>query len=318
MQLYSNHKPEFSQQLYYAICKLYYEGDFMTDLTEAIRSSAGDLLLKMWTVEVPPGPRASRRHSHMQFEICLVNRGEGSYSIRGKTLPMKEGDVFVFSSNEIHCITHVGGAGLSITNIHFEPRYLWGSAADSLSDRHINLCFSHRDSFQNRIPAVDANPLARIVEEIKGEFALRKAEYRLMIKTLLNRFLILLIRDYGYADNSRPVNQDQIRGIRRAVIYIDTHLEEPFTLHQLAKLAGISPNYFSSLFRQISNITLWDYISSKRIERAIRLLMEDRHSTIMEIALQCGFNNTANFNKVFKKQTGMTPTQYRKSSDIPL
>lgn len=280
---------------------------------------AGDVLLKMWRVNVPAGERPLQRHAHMQFEITLVDGGSGTYTTKSGVYPMKTGDIFVYASNEEHCITHVEDGGLQITNIHFEPRYLWGSSADSLSGEHINLCFAHSAAFQNRIPSEHSAPITALFLAISAELTLRQTEYPLMTKALLDRLLILLIRDFGYADSSFSVSRSHLHSIRRAITYIDNHLDEKLTLEEIAGLSGISPTYFSALFRRISNITLWDYIASKRVEKAIHLITEPENSeTMLEIALKCGFNNTANFNKAFKKQTGITPTQYRKSGDALL
>ena len=75
----------------------------------------------------------------------------------------------------------------------------------------------------------------------------------------------------------------------------------------------------TDLFRQVSDVTLWGYITDKRIGAAIQLLT-DKHcnASMLEIATRCGFNNTANFNKAFRKATGSTPSQYRKLYDPPL
>ena len=59
---------------------------------------------------------------------------------------------------------------------------------------------------------------------------------------------------------------------------------------------------------------MWDYVNSRRIDAAIRLLA-DNELNILDIAVKCGFNNTANFNKTFKKITGLTPTEYRHSDE---
>ena len=78
----------------------------------------------------------------------------------------------------------------------------------------------------------------------------------------------------------------------------------------------MSPNYLSAVFKRIVGISLWDYILSKRIGYALELLSLPERENILETALKCGFNNTANFNKFFKKQVGTTPSQYRSKSQL--
>ena len=128
--------------------------------------------------------------------------------------------------------------------------------------------------------------------------------------------IIELIRNFGYFDGALPVSKDKSRLIRKAAEYIDAHFQENLTLESLARLLGLTPNYFSSLFSKVSGIKLWDYINSRRIEAAMQLLKNESNLNIIEIAAQCGFNNTANFNKAFKKTVGITPGEYRSNDNI--
>lgn len=90
------------------------------------------------------------------------------------------------------------------------------------------------------------------------------------------------------------------------------HLAEPITLADVAYAVHLPPSYLASLFKDFFQVSLWSYIITKRIEKAISLLMDKNNQyTISEIALQCGFNNTTNFNRAFRKHTGLTPGEYR-------
>ena len=71
-------------------------------------------------------------------------------------------------------------------------------------------------------------------------------------------------------------------------------------------------NYFSNIFRQQTGMKLWDYVSEKRVALAAKLLIENPNDSVITIALKCGYNNCPNFNRSFKKYTGMTPMSYRK------
>ena len=148
------------------------------------------------------------------------------------------------------------------------------------------------------------------------EFSKKPAEYALQIKNYLNMIIISLIRSFNYTSDNVAVSRDRLNSVKNTIKYIDTHLSEPITLQMLAENAGMTPNYFSTLFKKISGITLWDYINSRRIQATMQLLKGEKQLNILEIATQCGFNNTANFNKIFKKVSGLTPKEYRASGDI--
>lgn len=275
-----------------------------------ILSRNGDVLFKMWHAFAESDKKNFYRHSHSRFEITLVVSGSGIYTTPTGVFLMQPGDIFVFAGNEWHYITEIHDNGLEIINIHFEPRYLLGNSHNSLSAKHMDLCFAHSPEFKNHIPAKDAAVLAGLLLDIEKELKEQSEEYALCIKSYLNLLLISLIRDHGYCTQ---VSTHRMNGLLKAVEYIDTYFNEPLTLERISNVAGISPTYFSALFKRFCNITLWNYISNKRIENASRMILDENFTgTMLDIALACGFNNTANFNKAFRKHTGVTPSVYRK------
>lgn len=264
-------------------------------------------LLKMWTVDVAPGPRTFMRHCHTRFEITVVNAGSGEYTTEKAVYPMRPGDVFVFPSNTVHCITSCGEEGLSITNLHFEPRFLQ-------EREFMNFCFSHAPDFSYRIAAEQAREIRQNHEKIKEEFLQSCHLHPIAIKSYLHLILIDLLRNRHYRAADM---QEHMPDMLCVYDYVEEHLSEEITLSDLAGLVNLSPNYFSHLFKKLGGITLWEYITAKRVERAVRLICSDReHLTMMDIALRCGFNNTVNFNKAFKKHKGITPSQLRKDPKL--
>ena len=72
----------------------------------------------------------------------------------------------------------------------------------------------------------------------------------------------------------------------------------------------MSKTYFCTIFKKLNGISPWDYITIKRVEKSVEILKTSQ-DTVLEIALKCGFNNTANFNRAFKKVTGKVPGDYK-------
>lgn len=280
-----------------------------------LQDQAHSTLLKVWQVSVKPGKRPLRRHSHIQFEIAHILSGSGIYTVHHRRLPILPGDFFVFCGKEQHCITEAGPNGLTLINLHFEPRYLWGSPTESFSFQNGNFCFGHSRNFENRIAGENAAALAGYFELLLQELQLKPQEYPLAVKSYLNLMLLHLIRRLNYTQEGVGTGGKNLLPIFKAMEYIDAHLTEPITLAELAGAVQLSQNYFSALFHKTNGITLWDYINTKRVELAVHLLLEDKTENILQIALQCGFNNTANFNKTFKALTNMSPSEYRKYSE---
>ena len=280
-----------------------------------IYDSDGQILLKLWESSPESGRRPLCQHSHIFFEIALVVSGSGTYSVGGREYSIERDSVLVFSSNEQHYITDIGESGLKIINLHFEPRLLWGRSFDSLTENHLNFCFAHSDTFENLIPPERSHALRNTFSMLISELSEKREEYALQVKSLLNTMIIELIREHGYSAKTAGISRDKHKIVRDTVRYIDAHFSEDLSLELLARRSGMSPNYFSAFFHVAGGITLWDYINSRRVEAAMRLLKDEKSLNILEIAVQCGFNNTANFNMVFKKITSMTPSNYRLFGD---
>ena len=99
--------------------------------------------------------------------------------------------------------------------------------------------------------------------------------------------------------------------------YIDSHLDCEIRLAQLADIAHVSPAYFSTLFKRFNGLSPVEYIVHKRVQRAVEYIRTTSKS-LTEIAMSCGFNNSTNFYKAFRKVTGHTPAYYRRQDDPTL
>ena len=100
--------------------------------------------------------------------------------------------------------------------------------------------------------------------------------------------------------------------IRQKVLpYIHQNLTEPFTVSELAQNVSLNPQYMMRLFKKETNMSVLEYVTEQRILRAKELLLST-DSSIENIAVQLGYYNYTYFMKVFKRNMGMSPGQYRK------
>ena len=267
--------------------------------------------LKMWQVQVDPATRLLREHRHINFEVALILDGYGQYHTSSGVHPMAPGDVFIFSGNEPHCITRILEGGLTILNLHFNWQLF--SRCCSVARDAPNMFFAHSKDFSNRITG--SARLEQLVKEICRELTEQQPCYEGAVDGLLNMIFLELIRSHGYYD-PKEGSRRAIDRILEGVRFIDENFTQDITLEQIAEKCGITPNYFTKLFRECFQVKLWDYITAKRIDRAKGLLSGTQELNVLDIALQCGFNNTANFNRAFLKFTGITPSAYRHRREL--
>lgn len=100
--------------------------------------------------------------------------------------------------------------------------------------------------------------------------------------------------------------------VARGIEYMKIKLGHDLSLQETAEYAGISPSYFSTLFRQEQGCTFIDYLIRLRMEKSVELL-ERSDKTIAQIANEIGYMSYRYFIKVFKDYYNLTPTQYRES-----
>ena len=99
--------------------------------------------------------------------------------------------------------------------------------------------------------------------------------------------------------------------LREIVGYLGEHFTEPLSLPEVASHFGLSPQYFSTFFRENFGRTFTQHINSLRIEQAARLLRET-DLPVMEVGFSVGFDNFSYFIKRFRSVYGVSPSHYRK------
>lgn len=100
--------------------------------------------------------------------------------------------------------------------------------------------------------------------------------------------------------------------IRKVINYINTYYAEEISLHKVAKLVHLTPSYFSTVFKKETGYSFTQYLNKVRIEHG-KLLLMDTSMTVLEVAIEVGFDTDTYFCTVFKKVVGVTPNQFRKS-----
>lgn len=95
------------------------------------------------------------------------------------------------------------------------------------------------------------------------------------------------------------------------IAYMKRHLKKGLTLQEHARAHNSSVSSLESKFKSVYGVSLYQYYINLRMEEAKRLLAKTSY-TVTEIAMRCGYENLFYFCNVFKKQVGMTPTEYRR------
>lgn len=262
------------------------------------------VILRSYHSILSPQRREYREHHHTACELSLFLSGTGTYCVRGERIPFSAGDVFLFGSDEAHCITEIDSE-MDLLNIHFEPRLLWEEPSGL---ELLNLFSLENRNHRNRFAAGDALLSEKIVS-LEGELREERSGCRILAKYLLFSVLVHLIRTYGCIDRERAISAAVPQTLQTVMRYINEHLTDRLTLREIANVACMSPTYFSTLFKKFNGVSPWKYITIQRVELATQMLRKS-DMTKLEIAERCGFSSSSNFYKAFASITGKTPNEF--------
>ena len=152
----------------------------------------------------------------------------------------------------------------------------------------------------------------RMVQEQGGEYKKGQEAMGALLRSengeeLRQRFVAAMV-DLAKAVVIKNQKSDGI--VTKAQEYIRQNFRKDLTLEEVAQTAGISPYYFSKLFKEGTGMNFTEYITGLRIERAKQLL-SNRELSIKQVCLDSGYGNPNYFSRIFKKWTGITPTEFR-------
>lgn len=153
--------------------------------------------------------------------------------------------------------------------------------------------------------------LSQLVTKLNREFHYTDSASQLVIEGLTLEIIAQAARNSVSA-----VEKKEPKWLKRVIELLDSSFFENLTLEAIGLEAGIHPVHLATVFRQKYNCTIGEYTRRLKIQYACRQIESGKLSMI-EIALNAGFGDQSHFSKVFKRQTGMTPNEYKKHFPSP-
>lgn len=254
-------------------------------------------------------------HWHREMEICYIKQGTGKYLINGTDYSFEKGDMFIINNDDIH-LCH-DDKNLIMQVIMFEPSFICGGAGNPLDYEYLRPFMESPANYCKKLDGKSpySLKLIKILAEIEQEYSSMNKGYELIIKSLLLKFMSLIIRYFSVEEcsyvkeiSSVPVS-DKIRNI---LIYIENNYQNEITLKFLSEKFNISIPYLCSSFKCLTGISPIDFVIRNRIAQA-KYELTSTKKDILTISQECGFRSLSNFNHLFKTLVGCCPNAYRKT-----
>ncbi|WP_455620313.1 AraC family transcriptional regulator [Eisenbergiella sp.] len=248
-------------------------------------------------------------HWHTALELIMPVRNDYTVRTNGETIHVVPGDILLIPPGELHSL--------------FAPPE--GERLFMQFDYSLLCSLTGMDSLLHTlrpyrlIKACEQGGLTKTLreylEEIKKEYTSEDPYREPSVYSLFLRFFVALGRSdmaegNKFPDISPSKQQEYIEKFMSICTYINDHCTEDLSIEKLAARAGFSKYHFSRLFKQFTGVSCYEYLISRRIAYAERLLLTPNLS-ITEVAMQSGFNSLSTFNRIFKTAKNCTPSSYK-------
>ena len=264
-----------------------------------------------------------KHHWHDEIEILYFMKGSFKVKINMESFPVEEECFFFVNPGEIHSVDCSVPATES--TIVFHPCILNFEHYDLAQTQLIQPLTKGKIQLPRFL-----DPSHPAFSKIKKEYLdilnvfhqtgmFLSSEYQTVTEDIASQLFIRagLLKILGFLSSfsllTQPEKADDYRVqiIKSSLEFIRTHYQEKIYIRDLAENASMNEQYFCRFFKKILGKSPVTYINEYRIKQAI-ILLQTTDSPVMDICLDCGFNNLGNFLREFKKDTGFTPLQYRK------
>lgn len=246
-------------------------------------------------------------HWHYDYELIMVIKGELILSVLAESYILKEGDIALVNSKEIHGYRYSNKDNICLI-VQIKNEFF------NLRDDKNQSYYFYLNSVKETIkPKLSYEHFRKHLAKIGIEYGSKKFTSNLRIKGLVF-MLISDLFDYIPYDiiqyGSDTVQVSDSEDILKIIQFIEDNISSENLTEELCKTIGMSEKSLYRFLKSTINMTLKELIDVTRLNHAIYLLSytDKDNSTI---ASECGFCNDNTFYRLFKKRYGMTPLVYR-------
>ncbi len=283
--------------------------------TEVEQIHISDVHLPIKTLVTDTSERRlhSEPHLHDMVEMIYMMAGEMEFVIEDEKHILKTGEIIIINSLVVHWSNKINNNYTQICLLQFDLNLLHSGGLNA--DKYL-VSFIHEQSFKYIVYNTNEKAIhaefARQLLMIADEFKYKRIVYDMAIIAGIYRLLVIIYREGSLA---KPEAVDMLRSVSKALSYIKMHYGSIIRLEEISSMLNISHHHFCRLFKKATGRTFIEYLNYFRISVAKKKLLQT-DLTVSEILISVGFTSISYFNRIFKKQTGFSPTEYRKKYSV--
>ncbi|GLX66961.1 AraC family transcriptional regulator [Paenibacillus glycanilyticus] len=255
-------------------------------------------------------PHDDQHHNYMLecYEIYYLVSGNVVYQVEEQSYTLNPGDMIILNNREMHRPYFASDSEYERIILFFTPEFCSHYSHEGYS--LLQYFERKKPGSFNWLPSklIEQAQLARSFSEIEEHQRSGHPARDLLIETAFIRLLIQINDVIASQVLPTALNGNYNARIEQILSYINQHLYEPLTLQHIEEQFHMNRYHFSHLFKSMTGSSFKQYITHKRIAKAIELLK--LRFPPGEVCTMTGFEDYSNFYKAFKKITGISPANY--------
>lgn len=248
---------------------------------------------------VHTGPVIETEHpeGRNDYQLLYIAAGKGHFYFDGVETIVTKGNMVLYRPGEGQVYYYYAKDKTEVYWVHFTGHLV----EDYLS--HYGLPKDEHVFFTGASPDYQW-----LYNQIIQELQLCRANYEELLGILLRHIFLMINR---YIKEGKQAGSDVMNEIERATHYFNKNYNKDIKIEQYAREHHMSKNWFIHCFKNIMKVTPMQYILSMRISAA-KGYLENTDKNITEIAYAVGYDNALYFSRLFRKNTGLSPSEYKK------
>ncbi len=248
-------------------------------------------------------------HWHREIEVVMPIRKNYYMEIAGKKYEVKENEVFIIPSSELHHLLACEGRRFIF---QFDSSIFDSSPVFAPIMRSLSSPINITPEYNKEIHALARKGMIDIFKLYNSNDELAEARiYNIIISTLIAVRELELKRQLSSVDCDNSTFNEYNKMFDRVFNYIDKNYMYDISLELLAEVSGYSKYHFSRIFKQYSSVSYLQYLNERRVNAAEEMLLCSSIS-VTEIAARSGFKSLATFNRTFRNIKHCTPSEFKK------
>ena len=249
-------------------------------------------------------------HTHDFYELVYIADGYCLHDTDGRMTLLMAGDIFIIPPGKKH--RYMCNRDIKLYNCMFRMDAFPHARERFKALPGVNMITSEvQENFIHaHLELSERGALVQLLEEMCGEYSARQPGWELMLESSGVNLLVRCGRIFQRHIVDVNDKRSYMGYVTQALKYIDQHYQEEISIREIAEHIGVSGDYFSRQFKQVTGIAPVEYLRRFRFARAMELLAAGE--SVTEVSQKVGFRNLCHFSREFKNQLGVTPSQYRK------